>query len=50
MVSNFNYRSHKGLRLLGLKPFKLLVLAVALTALVAMEPEILALEMLGASI
>ena len=41
MVSNFNYRSHKSLRVLGIRPFRLLVLAVAITALIAMQPELI---------
>lgn len=40
MVSNINYRSHKMLKIRGVNPFKLLVVAVALTGLVAIEPEI----------
>ena len=41
MVSNVNFRSHKSLRLSGINPFKILVIAVALVALVAIYPEVL---------
>jgi len=39
MVSNFAYRSHKVIKVRGIKPFRLLVLLVIILALVAYEPE-----------
>ncbi|MCX6131237.1 MAG: CDP-diacylglycerol--serine O-phosphatidyltransferase [Proteobacteria bacterium] len=40
MVTNIPYRSHKKLNIAGIKPFRLLVLAVAIVALIASQPEI----------
>lgn len=40
MVTNVSYRSHKTLKITGIKPFRLLVLGVALVALIASQPEI----------
>lgn len=40
MVTNVPYRSHKTLKITGIKPFRLLVLGVALVALIASQPEI----------
>ncbi len=40
MVTNIPYRSHKTLNIRGIKPFRLLVLAVAVVALIAAQPEI----------
>lgn len=40
MVTNVPYRSHKTLKLKGVKPFKMLVLSVLLTGLVAYQPEL----------
>jgi CDP-diacylglycerol--serine O-phosphatidyltransferase len=40
MVTNIPYRSHKTLNIRGIKPFRLLVLAVAIVALIAVQPEI----------
>ncbi len=40
MVTNVPYRSHKTLKIEGIKPFRLLVLGVALVALIASQPEI----------
>lgn len=40
MVTNVPYRSHKTLNIRGIKPFRLLVLAVAMVALIATQPEI----------
>src|SRR5690606_14892549 len=39
MVSNITYRSHKTFKIGSMKPFKLLVMLVALVGLVAYEPE-----------
>ncbi|WP_141736241.1 CDP-diacylglycerol--serine O-phosphatidyltransferase [Oligoflexus tunisiensis] len=39
MVTNIPYRSHKTLNIRGIKPFRLLVLAVAMVALIATQPE-----------
>lgn len=41
MVTNIPYRSHKTLRVGGIKPFKLLVLAVIIVGLVAYQPELI---------
>jgi len=41
MVSNITYRSHKTFKVKAIKPFKLLVLAVALTSVIAFQPELL---------
>lgn len=41
MVSNLPYRSHKAIRIRGIKSFRLLVLFVLVTALVAVEPQLL---------
>ena len=41
MVTNIPYRSHKTLKIQGIKPFRLLVLGVSIVSLVAMQPEIL---------
>lgn len=41
MVSNITYRSHKALKISGLKPFKLLVGLVILTGLIAYRPAFL---------
>jgi CDP-diacylglycerol--serine O-phosphatidyltransferase len=41
MVTNVPYRSHKTLKFQGIKPFKLLVISVALLSLVAFQPELL---------
>lgn len=38
MVSNLSYRSHKSLRLSGIKPFRLLVIFILVLAFVAYEP------------
>ncbi|HYX34049.1 MAG TPA: CDP-diacylglycerol--serine O-phosphatidyltransferase [Oligoflexus sp.] len=40
MVTNVPYRSHKTLNIRGIKPFRLLVLAVAMVALIAAQPEV----------
>lgn len=40
MVTNVPYRSHKTLKITRIKPFRLLVLGVALVALIASQPEI----------
>ncbi|SME87749.1 CDP-diacylglycerol--serine O-phosphatidyltransferase [Pseudobacteriovorax antillogorgiicola] len=40
MVTNIPYRSHKTLNIKGIKPFRILVLGVALTGLVAYQPEL----------
>lgn len=40
MVTNVPYRSHKTLKFKGIKPFRLLVLAVAAVALIASQPQI----------
>ncbi len=40
MVTNIPYRSHKTINFKGVKPFRLLVMGVALVALVAAHPEI----------
>ena len=40
MVSNISYRSHKTLRIQGVRPFKMLAFAVVVIGLVAIEPEI----------
>lgn len=40
MVSNIIYRSHKVLKVRSVKPFKLLVLVVLFTGLLAYEPEL----------
>jgi len=40
MVSNITYRSHKTLRITAIKPFRLLVLFVIVTALAAWQPEL----------
>ena len=40
MVSNISYRSHKTLRIQGIRPFKMLAGAVVVIGLVAIEPEI----------
>ena len=39
MVSNLTYRSHKALKIKGVAPFKILVVAVAIIALISYEPE-----------
>ncbi len=39
MVSNIVYRSHKSLKIKGIKPFKLLALSVFVIALFAYQPE-----------
>ncbi len=39
MVSNMVYRSHKALKIRGIKPFKLLAVLVFVIALVAWQPE-----------
>jgi CDP-diacylglycerol--serine O-phosphatidyltransferase len=39
MVSNFSYRSHKLLKVKGIGPFRLLVMAVGVAAVVAYQPE-----------
>lgn len=41
MVTNIPYRSHKTLKIQGIKPFRLLVIGVAVVSLVAMQPELL---------
>ncbi len=40
MVTNVSYRSHKTLKITGIKPFRLLVLGVAVVALVATQPQL----------
>lgn len=40
MVSNIGYRSHKTIKIKGIKPFKLLVFFVIIVGLVAFQPEI----------
>jgi CDP-diacylglycerol--serine O-phosphatidyltransferase len=40
MVTNIPYRSHKTLNIRGIKPFRLLVFAVAMVALIATQPEV----------
>lgn len=40
MVTNVPYRSHKTLKITGIKPFRLLVLGVAAVALIASQPQI----------
>ncbi|MFY7930152.1 MAG: CDP-diacylglycerol--serine O-phosphatidyltransferase [Oligoflexus sp.] len=40
MVTNIPYRSSKTLKFSGIKPFRLLVLGVALVALIASQPEV----------
>lgn len=40
MVTNVPYKSHKALKVKGLKPFRILVLGVILTSLVAYQPEL----------
>ncbi|MBF0440735.1 MAG: CDP-diacylglycerol--serine O-phosphatidyltransferase [Oligoflexales bacterium] len=40
MVSSVTYRSHKALKIIGIKPFKLLVIFVAVVAFIAFQPEI----------
>jgi CDP-diacylglycerol--serine O-phosphatidyltransferase len=40
MVTNIPYRSHKTINFRGIKPFRLLVIGVALVALIATHPEI----------
>ncbi len=40
MVTNVPYRSHKTLKITRIKPFRLLVIGVALVALIASQPEI----------
>jgi CDP-diacylglycerol--serine O-phosphatidyltransferase len=39
MVSNVAYRSHKSLRISGVKPFRMLAIFIMLIALLAYEPE-----------
>jgi len=39
MVSNFSYRSHKLLKVKGIGPFRLLVVAVGVATVVAYQPE-----------
>ena len=41
MVSNLTYRSHKVIKVKGIRPFKLLVLSVVLMGFIAYEPELL---------
>lgn len=41
MVTNVPYRSHKTIRIRGVRPFKLLVISVALLAFVAYQPELI---------
>ncbi len=41
MVSNVTYRSHKAIRIKGIKPFRLLVVLVSVTAFIALQPELL---------
>jgi len=43
MVSNIAYRSHKVLRITGIKPFQLLVLSVVALGFFAYEPELVGL-------
>ncbi len=40
MVANVSYRSHKTLKFVGIKPFRLLVLGVAVVALIATQPQL----------
>ncbi len=40
MVTNIPYRSHKTINIRGIKPFRLLVFAVAIVALIATQPEL----------
>jgi CDP-diacylglycerol--serine O-phosphatidyltransferase len=40
MVTNISYRSHKTLKVTGVKPFRLLVLGVLIVALVAIQPQL----------
>lgn len=40
MVSNVAYRSHKAVKIKGIKPFRLLVIFVLFTALIALQPEL----------
>ncbi|MBC7660387.1 MAG: CDP-diacylglycerol--serine O-phosphatidyltransferase [Chitinophagaceae bacterium] len=40
MVTNISYRSHKTLKITGIKPFRLLALGVAIVALVATQPQL----------
>jgi CDP-diacylglycerol--serine O-phosphatidyltransferase len=39
MVSNFAYRSHKSLKITGIKPFRMLGILVLIIALLSYEPE-----------
>jgi CDP-diacylglycerol--serine O-phosphatidyltransferase len=41
MVSNVTFRSHKSLKIRGIKPFRLLVLFILIVGLIAYEPELL---------
>lgn len=40
MVANVSYRSHKTLKITGIKPFRLLVLGVLVVALIAIQPQL----------
>ena len=40
MVANVSYRSHKTLKITGIKPFRLLALGVLLVALIAIQPQL----------
>ncbi|MBC7533545.1 MAG: CDP-diacylglycerol--serine O-phosphatidyltransferase [Oligoflexus sp.] len=40
MVANVSYRSHKTLKITGIKPFRLLVLGVLIVALIAIQPQL----------
>ncbi|RYZ58708.1 MAG: CDP-diacylglycerol--serine O-phosphatidyltransferase [Proteobacteria bacterium] len=40
MVTNISYRSHKTLKVTGIKPFRLLVLGVLIVALIAIQPQL----------
>lgn len=41
MVTNVPYRSHKTVKITGVKPFRLLVIGIGLMSLVAYQPELL---------
>ncbi|MFW7377872.1 MAG: CDP-diacylglycerol--serine O-phosphatidyltransferase [Oligoflexus sp.] len=41
MVTNIPYRSHKTLRIKGIRPFKLLVMSVVLVGFIAYQPELI---------
>ncbi len=40
MVANVSYRSHKTLKITGIKPFRLLVLGVLVVGLIAIQPQL----------